>query len=290
VPPLIDSAGVVHGLGRGRGRGRRRRRGSGRVVAHLRVADHNDGVIQALTAVAVSGDDTISVELKSAATRIDSDGQGVCLQLLLHIIDAVFDLAPASDFADGLGVIVRTLSLLTSAARSVGVRSVSHDTLLLLESPGVVHPAAIAAPEAVGLAELIAVEFVVGQCAVDELLLREAHGGRIVLSGHVAFEGRVRREGPAGPAVTLLLHGVHVAVFDVVDDVCVGDEATTFVAGATRTFSSSSDVFATAKVHVQDAGEGLLRLQAEMSGELRLSHVGEDVVGKSSGVSLTRLG
>lgn len=289
MPPLIDSAGVVHGLGLGRGRGRRRR--SGRVVASLRVADHNDGVIQCLTAVVASGDDTIFVELESSSTRIDSDGQGVCLQLLLRILDAVSDLAPASDFADGLGVIVRALSLPTICARSVGVRSVSHDTLLLLESPGVVHPAATAAPEAVGLAELLFVELVVGQCAVDELLLREAHGGRIVLSGHVAFEGRVRREGPAGPAATLLLHGVHVAVFDVVDGGCVGDEATTSAAGATNTTASSSAVVAVVtEVQVLDAGAGLLRLQAEMSGELRLSHVGEGVVGKSSGVSLTRLG
>jgi len=187
-------------------------------------------VIKAGSAASILSDDTVLVELEDTISSVNGDSHRVSLQLRLDRVDAIFDLAPLSDFTDSFVGIMGAFSFFTGSTRSVRIISVSHDTLLFLEPPGVAHPATATAPKAVGLTKQILVTLIVGQCAIDEMLLRKTHWSCVILTGNVAFESRIGSESPARTAATLLLDRIHISVFDVVNGNCIGDEATTAAA------------------------------------------------------------
>jgi hypothetical protein len=105
------------------------------------------------------------------------------LQFFLDVVNACSDLSDVCDISDSLVCVMSTRGFPTGAARSVLVIRIKHDTLLFLESPSSVHPAATAAPKAVVFAEKLLVACVVRQGAIDKLLFREANGrGAVLLS------------------------------------------------------------------------------------------------------------
>lgn len=200
VPPLVDLAlansRIRSGTG-GRIRSRVGLRSGSAAIILIGVANKDDSVVKTGSATSILADDTVLVELEDTITSVDGDRHGVSLQLGLNIIDAVSDLAPLGDLAFGFGCVVSALSFSSSSSRGVRIVSVHHDTLLLLEPPGVAHPATIATPEAISLAEERLIVVIVGQGAINELLLGHAHWCSVVLFGDVAFEGRVGSESPA---------------------------------------------------------------------------------------------
>lgn len=175
----------------------------------------------------------------------------------------------------------------TGIARCVAIICLSHDTLLFLESPSSVHPAATAAPEAVVFAEKILVASVVPQGAINKLLLRETHGRGIVLLGDCTFKCRVGSKGPARATIALLLDGTHESIFDVIDGGSVGNEATA------TTLAHHIVATATPAMlrHVSNSQSRVLVLQTEMGSlELLRSHIREIVVTESGCVGLARGG
>lgn len=185
MPPLVDSAFLVDGVGCGIRSGIGLRRiGSGvigAIIACFGVADNDNSVIQASAAAIIDANDTRLVELEDAATGINCDSERVSPQLCLDIVDAGSNLSDVSDIADCLVSVMSTSRFRTGAARSVTIVGIKHDTLLFLEGPSSVHPAATAAPEAVVFAEHLLVALVVPQGAINKLLLREAHRRGVVL-------------------------------------------------------------------------------------------------------------
>jgi len=136
------------------------------------------------------------------------------------------------------------LSLFAGSARSVRVISISHDTLLFLEPPGVAHPATIAAPEAVSLTEEVLVEIIVSQGTVNKVLFGKALRCFAFFLGNVAFECRVGSESPAGTTATLLLDWVHVTILDEINMSGISYEGTTATTAATAAFIVTNSLVA----------------------------------------------
>ena len=63
-------------------------------------------------------------------------------------------------------VVVRALVLNSRVAGHVGIICFCHDTLILHEIPRVAHPAAVATPTSVVLAEQIHIEIIVAKGAI----------------------------------------------------------------------------------------------------------------------------
>ena len=279
VPPLEDGALLVDGLG------------IGAVivvvatVALLSVADQDDSVVDVGTAASVGSDNTLLVELEGATTSIDSDGHRVSLQLLLHALDAVrlADPTVTLDLANNLVRLMSALRLLARVARGVGIVAVEHDTMVLLESPGSGHPAAAAAPEAIFAIEIGAKHLLVARAAseraINEVLLREAHWGSARRLGNVAFEGRVRGEGPAGAAATLVLDLVHISVSEVIDSDGVDDTNT--IADA-----ATADVFQLGETALELAQARHVLLELAVIHITELVHLERGSVGLASGCRL----
>ena len=194
MPPLVDSAFLVDrgrvGCGIRSGIGLRRI-GSGvirAIIACFGVADNDNSVIQASATAIVDANNTRLIELEDTATGINCDSKGMSPQLCLDIVDAGSNLSDVGDISDCLAGVMSTSCFPTSAARSVAIVRIKHDTLLFLESPSSVHPAATAAPEAVVFAEHLLVALVVPQGAINKLLLREAHRRGVVLLSNCTFK------------------------------------------------------------------------------------------------------
>jgi len=217
VPPLVDGA-VSDGI--------RRRLGLGLwtgisvvIGGLLGVADEDDGVIKASRAAVIDTNNAGLVVLEVATAGIDSDGQRLLLQLVLHPLDALagVDPTPAGDLTNNLVSVVRAGTLCARSSRSVGVVRVEHGTMLGLEVPGGGHPAAAAAPEAEVLPKELHVARIIPERAINKVLLGEADGRRSVLGCDAALESRVGSEGPARAAATLILDTEHGAVVSPID-------------------------------------------------------------------------
>jgi hypothetical protein len=242
VPPLVDSALLVYRV-RSRIRSRiglRLRVGSGIRVTLVGVTNNDHSVIQACSTASIGGDDTLFVELEDTFTGINGNSQRVSLELLLDIVDTVSDLAIPGYLADSFRGFVSALSFSTGSTRSVWVISISHDTLLFLELPGVAHPAATAAPEPVIFTvEHLLIEAVVSQSTVNKLLLRKALRCVASILGNVTFKCRVGGESPAGTTATLLLDWIHVTILDVINSCGIGYETTATATSGGTIFTNS---------------------------------------------------
>lgn len=144
-------------------------------------------------------------------------------ELFLDALDVARDLTIGLDLADDFGVIVSAPGLSFASARGVSVVRVQHSTVLFLEFPVFVHPAAVATPIIEVLVEQLFVIIIFTEGAVDEVLLGEAHGGGSVFLGDVALKSRVRGKSVARSAVTLIFDGVHVATRVVINGSGVHD-------------------------------------------------------------------
>lgn len=259
VPPLVDGA-VSDGL--------RRRLGLGLwtgisvvIGSLLGVADEDDGVIKASRAAVIDTNNTGLVVLEVATAGIDSDGQRLLLQLVLHPLDALVgvDSTPAGDLTNNLVSVVCARTLCARSSRSVGVVRVEHGTMLGLEVPGGGHPAATAAPEAEVLTEELHVARIPPERAVNKVLLGEADRRCSVLGCDAALESRVGSEGPTRATATLILDTEHGAVVSPIDS------------------GGSDDAEATLCFVVVElsAVESVLFLPAEHLAEFGAAHIGE---------------
>jgi len=215
VPPLVDRAVFVDRLGV-------RLRARVRVVftGLVLVADDDDAVVETSALRSVEGNDALFVEREGILASVDGDGERVRLQLLLDLIDAIFELAPPRDVADRLAAVVFARLILCG----VGVVAVKHDALILLELPSVRHPAAIAAIIFVRLAKHFSRAGIVPG-AIDEMLLGQALRRVHCSEGDLTLERRVGVEGPAGTARALILHWGHSAIGCVIDSRGLCDQA-----------------------------------------------------------------
>lgn len=99
----------------------------------------------------------------------------------------------------------------------VRVISVSHGALVMHEVPSVAHPATLASPCAVVLAELLLVLGVGCECTVDNLLLGEADWVPVLLDSDGSLESSSGGEGPTGTTRSLVLDIAHLVVISPID-------------------------------------------------------------------------
>lgn len=85
------------------------------------------------------------------------------------------------------------------------------------EVPSVAHPATLASPCMVVLAELLLVLGVGCECAVDDLLLGEADWVSVLLDSDGTLEGSSGGEGPTGTTRSLVLDIAHLVVIGPID-------------------------------------------------------------------------
>jgi len=177
------------------------------IVSRLGVTNDDHSVVELIVVATAIGEteDTGGVLLEFTASSIEGDGERVGLELLKHVVDATGDLSVVFDIS--VEVIVVVLALLFCSA-TVSVVRVSHNTLLLHEVPGVAHPTSFTSPAAVVLIELGA-GWLVSECAIDRLLLREADSGLVLSDSDGTLKGSGGGESPAGTTATLVLHGAH---------------------------------------------------------------------------------
>lgn len=174
VPPLVDLALANSRVGSGirSGIGSRIRLRSGiAAIILIGVTNKDHSVVKSSSAASILSDDTVLVELEDTITSVDGNSHRVSFQLGLDIINAVSDLAPLRDLPDCFGSLMCALSFSATCSRSVRIIRVEHDTLLLLEPPGVAHPTTIAAPKTIGLTEERLIVAIICKGAIDELLL-----------------------------------------------------------------------------------------------------------------------
>ena len=215
VPPLSDSAVTSGGgIGSRLGVGTWRRIRVGRSVGET---NDDDSVIQLRTTVVTGLDDSRRVELEGGGAGVESDSKRLLHSLSLHVSHVGGDLAVGRDFTLGLVGIVIASTFASAVSREVRIVGIVHVTLVLVEVPRVVHPATLATPCTVVLAEVGFVLGVSGKSTIDDLLLRDAHRGGVLLLSEGTLESCVGGEGPARTTATLILNWGHEAVSEMID-------------------------------------------------------------------------
>ena len=99
----------------------------------------------------------------------------------------------------------------------VGIVSVGHGALVAHEVPSIAHPATLASPCVIVLAESLLVLGVCSECAIDDLLLGKADWGLVLLDSDGTLESSSGGEGPTGTARSLVLDVAHLTIIGPID-------------------------------------------------------------------------